>query len=168
MMNPLSPSRRGDRTKDLVGFQVGDVFYAVDIFRVREIINPLEIVVLPHAPDVVLGVAEHRGEVVPIIDLRRRFGLPSAAPTRRTKWLVVARGDRSVGLVVDLVTDVFGSAGDDQREVPQLGHGDRARGIASVYAHQGSLVFVIDVDLVAEPAAEIDIDAIATSAGVAS
>ena len=52
-----SAARRGDRTKNLVGFQVGDVRYALEILRVREIINPLPTVALPHAPKVVLGVA---------------------------------------------------------------------------------------------------------------
>ncbi|HJL32604.1 MAG TPA: chemotaxis protein CheW, partial [Polyangiaceae bacterium LLY-WYZ-15_(1-7)] len=73
--------QRSDRSKNLVGFQVGDVRYAVDILRVREIINPLPLVELPHAPPSVLGVADHRGEVVPVLDLRRRFGLPATAPT---------------------------------------------------------------------------------------
>ena len=74
--------RRADRTKNLVGFLVGDVRYAVDILRVREIINPLGVVPLPHAPPVVVGVSDHRGQVVPVIDLRKRFGLPSAEATR--------------------------------------------------------------------------------------
>src|SRR5687767_5938994 len=101
--------RRGDRTKNLVGFLVGDVRYAVDILRVREIINPLPVVPLPHAPPVVVGVADHRGQVVPVIDLRRRFGLPLIEITRRTKWIIVRAGERASGLVVDAVTDVFGA-----------------------------------------------------------
>ena len=78
---------RSDRSKNLVGFVVGDVRYAVDILRVREIINPLPIVALPHAPPAVLGVADHRGLVIPIVDLRRRFGLEPNQTTRRTKWI---------------------------------------------------------------------------------
>src|SRR5690606_32409332 len=106
--------RRADRSKNLVGFTINDVYYAVDILRVREIINPLPIGPLPHAPAAVLGVADHRGQVVPVLEVRRRFGLPSVGPSRRTKWIVVELGDRQVGLVVDSVTDVFGAGGDDQ------------------------------------------------------
>ncbi|MFW6051203.1 MAG: chemotaxis protein CheW [Myxococcota bacterium] len=155
-----TPRQRTDRSKNLVGFLVGDVFYAVDIFRVREIINPLPVVNLPHAPPVVLGVADHRGDVVPVIDLRRRFGLPPEAPTRRTKWIVVDAGGKAVGLVVDAVTDVFGAGPAEQRAVPALGVGDEARGIAAVYLHDGALVFVIDVDRVAAPAEAIDVSAV--------
>lgn len=149
---------RSDRTKNLVGFLVGDVRYAVDILRVREVVNPLPIVGLPHAPPVVVGVADHRGEVIPVVDLRRRFGLPANEDPRRTKWIIVQTGDRSAGLVVDAVTDVFGAGAPDQREVPQLGAGDAARGISAVYAHEGTLVFVVDVDRLAAAAEFVDLD----------
>ncbi len=86
-----STSRR-DRMKNLVGFLVGDVRYAVDILKVREIINPLDIVELPQSPSSVVGVADHRGEVVPIVDLRARFGLPSAEPTEAIDVGVFAGG----------------------------------------------------------------------------
>jgi purine-binding chemotaxis protein CheW len=147
---------RTDRSKNLVGFVVGDVRYAIDILRVREIINPLPVVALPHAPPAVVGVADHRGHVVPVLDLRRRFGLPAAEATRRTKWIVVQLEQRAVGLVVDGVTDVFGAGAPDQRDVPKLGMGDAARGIHAVYKYDNSLVFVLDIDRVAAPAEAID------------
>jgi purine-binding chemotaxis protein CheW len=150
-------ARRGDRTKNLVGFEVGGVFYAVALLRVREIINPLPTVHLPQSPRTIIGVADHRGEVVPVLDLRSRFGIERAASTRRTKWVIVGVSSRSVGLVVDAVTDVFGAMADAQRAVPQLGRGDEARGISAVYMHEGQLVFVIDVDRVASPAEEVDV-----------
>lgn len=157
---PSLARRRADRSKNLVGFTIADVSYAIDILRVREILNPLPIVPLPHAPAAVLGVADHRGEVVPILEVRRRFGLPSAAPTRRTKWIVVELGDRLVGLVVDSVTDVFGAGERDQRSVPEIGVGDAARGIAAVYRHAGKLVFVLDVDRIAAAAEVLDMTAL--------
>lgn len=152
--------RRGDRNKNLVGFTIADVHYAVDIERVREILNPLPIVPLPHAPPAVLGVADHRGEVVPILDVRRRFGLPSVDATKRTKWIVVALGERLVGLVVDSVTDVFGTTDPEARSVPEIGVGDAARGIAAVYAYDGKLVFVLDVDRIAAVAEILDMRSI--------
>lgn len=157
MSMETSTRQRSDRSKNLVGFTVGDVFYAVDIFRVREIINPLPMVALPHAPPVVVGVADHRGDVVPVIDLRRRFALAPKPATRRTKWIVVDTGGRAVGLVVDAVTDVFGAGPAEQRQVPSLGMGDEARGLSAVYMYEGTLVFVIDVDRVAAPAQALDL-----------
>ena len=153
-MGSVSQRRRGNRQKDLVGFQIGDVAYAVDIHRVREILNPLPTVELPQAPSAVIGVADHRGAVVPIIDLRRRFDLEPLPVTRRTKWVVVDRGGMGVGLVVDRVTDVFGAGPAEQRNVPTL---TRQRGIQAVFSHDSTLVFVLDVDLVTEVTAELEL-----------
>ena len=138
------PRHRHDPSKDFVGFVVGDVEYAVAIARVKEIANPLDIVVLPHAPRAVVGVADYRGEVLPVIDLRLRFGLPPAEVNRRTKWIVVEVASRLAALVVDGVTEVFGTAGAELRPAPPLA-GDDVRGIAGVSHHGGGLVFVLDL-----------------------
>jgi purine-binding chemotaxis protein CheW len=135
---------RHDPSKNLVGFVVGDVEYAVPIARVREIANPLGLVPLPHAPRSVVGVADYRGEVVAVVDLRVRFGLASTPVTRKTKWIVVDVTDRLVALVVDGVTDVFGTPNSELRPAPALGGGDDVRGIAGVVSHGSSLVFVLD------------------------
>src|SRR5687768_13991953 len=117
------PRHRHDPSKNLVGFLVGEVMYAVRIEMVREIVNPLEVVALPRAPKSVLGVADYRGVVVPVIDLRLRFALPPATLSRKTKWIVLdvvapantaSSGPASLvagryaALVVDAVTEVFG------------------------------------------------------------
>jgi purine-binding chemotaxis protein CheW len=163
------PRHRHDPSKDYVGFYVGDVTYAVRIELVREIVNPLEIVELPRAPASVRGVADYRGEVVPVVDLRERFGLPAVPPTRRQKWIVVdvgraapgaspagtpaspgpaassrAADKRFAALVVDAVTEVFGSGGAELRPAPPLGAGDDLRGIAGVTHNAEGLVFVLD------------------------
>jgi purine-binding chemotaxis protein CheW len=139
------PNRqRHDPSKNLVGFVVGDVHYAVSIHRVREIANPLDLVELPKAPKSVTGVADYRGEVVPVIDLRVRFGLDAQEATRRTKWIIVDVDHRFVALVVDAVTEVFGTGGQELRPVPSLGGGDDLRGISGVTSHDGALTFVLE------------------------
>jgi purine-binding chemotaxis protein CheW len=140
----MDAHRHRHDSKSLVGFVVGDVHYAAPIANVGEITNPLPIVALPHAPEAVIGVADYRGDVVPVVDLRVRFGLPATPSTRRTKWIVVDVGDRMVALVVDTVTEVFGTGGAELRPAPSLGDGDDTRGIAGVTTHGGGLVFVID------------------------
>lgn len=157
------PRQRHDPTKNLVGFMVGDVAYAVRIEAVREIVNPLDVVELPRAPKSVRGVASFRGEVVPVVDLRVRFGLEAGGSTRKNKWIVIdimgrpkqphrepAPGPvagRFVALVVDAVTEVFGTGGIEIRPAPPLGADDDIRGIEGVapYAGPGGLVFVLDV-----------------------
>lgn len=155
--------QRSDRHKNLVGFEVADVRYAAEILRVREIINPLPLVLLPGAPPSIVGVADHRGLVVPVLDLRLRFGLARTVASGRTKWVVISRGanaregGRPVALIVDAVTEVFAAGAGDQREVPHLAGDERAKGISAVYATTEGLVFVLDVDTVTEPSASIDV-----------
>lgn len=152
------PRQRHDPSKNLVGFMVGDVSYAVRIELVREIVNPLMVVELPHAPPSVRGVADYRENVVPVVDLRERFGLEELPRTRRNKWIVVdvsrianpqhaARGTngRFVALVVDLVTEVFGTGKQEIKPAPPLGAGEHVRGIDGVTTHGDKLVFVLDV-----------------------
>lgn len=142
------PRHRHDPSKDLVGFLVGDVMYAVRIQVVREIVNPLSLVDLPRAPFAVKGVADYRGEVVPVIDLRERFGLPVAPLSRKTKWIVLDVGQHSgtryAALIVDSVSEVFGLAGGELRAAPPLGIGDAERGIEGVTTLGQRLVFVLD------------------------
>lgn len=144
-------------TKNLVGFEVGGIRYAIDIHRVSEIIRPLSVIELPHMPRTVLGVCDHRGDVVPVVDLRQRFGLrPERHLPHHRRWIVVNRGRRLVALVVDRVTEVFGGDAARERDVPELGERDEARGISTVYSHQGGLVFVVDVDLVTSVSEQLD------------
>lgn len=136
---------RPDPNKSLVGFMVGRVHYAVPISEVREIVNPSSLTELPHLPEAIAGVADHRGEVIPVVDLRTRFGLERLDSLARAKWILVDVNGRTVGLRVDAVTDVFGTGGDNVRPAPHLGDGDDRRGISGVISHGGTLTFVLDV-----------------------
>ena len=145
-MRTRSQPHRPDPQKSLVGFIVGEVCYAIDISVVREIVNPLSITPLPHTPPEVAGVSDHRGEVVPVIDLRVRFGLEPAMPSRSTKWILVDGGTSPIGLIVDAVTEVFGTGGAELRPTPQVGGSHDTRGFAGVTSHNGALTFVLDTD----------------------
>ncbi len=139
-------THRADPHKSLVEFIVGDVHYAIGIGQVREIVNPLPVTQLPHTPPEISGVSDHRGDVIPILDLRARFGLPPIPPSRSTRWILVNAGVRLVGLVVDSVPGVFGTNTDEVRPTPKVGAGRDVRGIAGVTNHNGSLVFVLDIE----------------------
>jgi len=141
---------RHDPSKTLVGFIVGGVHYAVAIAGVREICNPKALVSLPHAPPSVVGVTDYRGNVIPVIDLRMRFGLPPVEQSRRIKWIVVDVGGSLASLVVDQTRGVFGTAGVPHRPAPPLGAGDDMRGIEGVATYDDELVFVLDLRSFAE------------------
>lgn len=136
---------RPDANKSLVGFIVGDVSYAVPITAVKEIINPAVLTTLPHLPASVAGVADHRGDVIVVVDLRARFGLGVLEDQSRSRWVLVNVAGRTVGLIVDQVTEVFGTGGEQVRAAPALGDGDDMRGLIGVISHGGALTFVLDV-----------------------
>ena len=107
MKETTPPPRTPDPSKNLVECSIGGVRYGIAIGAVREIVNPLSTVPLASAPPWITGVADYRNEVVPVVDMRIRFGVAGAATTRRTKWIVVRKGEFSFALVVDAVTEVF-------------------------------------------------------------
>ena len=153
----LSDQTKGIISKNLVGFSLEGVHYAIDIFRVREIIRPLAIYRLPGLPRSVIGFAHHREDVIPVVDLRVRFGLSDDPDARKNRWIIVGRGDRLVALAVEKITEVFGAGQEQRRAVPDVDDDGQARAIAAVYADRGVLVFVIDVDRITEVTDEIDL-----------
>lgn len=142
--------------KDLIRVEVDTVLYALEVARIREIVNPLPLIDLPRERPFVLGVSDYREQVVAVVDLRRLFGLPAQETSRRTKWIILETGATLVGVVVDAVLDVFSSAENEQREVPVLDDRHRVRGITSAYRHEDSLVFLLDPERLVEPAMQID------------
>lgn len=141
--------------RDLIRVEVDNVMYALEIARIREIVNPFPIIELPRERAFVLGVSDYREEVIAIVDLRRLFGLPSREPNRRTKWIILESPRGPVGVVVDAVHDVFSSTNNQTRAVPVLDERHYERGIRSAYRHDDRLVFLLDSDRLAEPAMDI-------------
>jgi purine-binding chemotaxis protein CheW len=97
----------GGEERQLVVFQLGAELYGVEIARVHEIIRLQAVTRVPRAPAFVEGVINLRGKVIPVVDLRRRFGLPSAEHTRASRIVVVEIGDQVVGTIVDGVSEVL-------------------------------------------------------------
>jgi chemotaxis signal transduction protein len=87
---------------------------------------------------------------VPVVELRRRFGLDVLPTTRKTKWIVLEAAGRLVALVVDSATEVFGTGSTGLRQAPSLGSGDGLRGIAGVVDGPSGMVFVLDEQPIAD------------------
>ncbi len=91
----------------LVVFDLADEGYGVDISAVREIIRLQEITQVPRTPEFVEGVINLRGKVIPVIDLRKRFGLTVEAESQDNRIVVVDIGEQDIGVIVDAVTEVL-------------------------------------------------------------
>jgi len=93
--------------EQLVVFQLADEMYAMSIQAVEGIIKMQSITRVPHAPPYVEGVTNLRGEVLPVMDLRKRFGLDAHTADEETRIIVVEMGEEKVGMIVDGVSEVL-------------------------------------------------------------
>ncbi|WP_455755510.1 chemotaxis protein CheW [Sulfurimonas sp.] len=93
-----------DNIVQLVGFIIGEEEYAVPILTIQEIIKPISWTRVPQTPEYVLGVFNLRGSVIPLIDLRTKFGLPAKNHNDETRFFVLKQGDEVAGFVIDRLT----------------------------------------------------------------
>jgi len=140
-------------------FFLGGEEYGVDILRVQEIKGWDKATPLPNTPDYMRGVINLRGSVVPIIDLRRRFGMDRVDYSKTTVIVVLKvhgeKGERTMGFVVDAVSDVY-SVGDDQlRLPPDLGSAAQTSVVKSLATVDGKMVIVLDIDQLVD--ADVDV-----------
>ncbi|ABB44806.1 CheW protein [Sulfurimonas denitrificans DSM 1251] len=93
-----------DNVVQLVGFVIGDEEYAVPILSIQEIIKPFPWTRVPQVPKYVVGVFNMRGAVIPLIDLRLKFGLSPKKHNEETRFIVMRDGDDVAGFVIDRLT----------------------------------------------------------------
>lgn len=132
--------------RELVAFRISDQDFCVDIGVVREIRGWTAATPVPHSPDYMCGVINLRGLVLPIVDLGLRLGMPAALPTPRHAIIVVAAGPRSVGLLVDGVSDILTVQPQDIQAPPNIDGGQTPSALLGVFAQDGRLVSLIAVD----------------------
>jgi len=133
-------------------FTLGAEEYGLPVLKVREIIKVMDITQVPQVPDHVRGVINLRGKVIPVIDLRRKFGLPADEYTERT-CIVVAEVEMPamkvmMGIVVDSVSEVLNVAASEIDETPDFGGQittDYLLGLAKV---KGTVKILLDLDRV--------------------
>lgn len=101
------PQKTDEDIVQLVGFIIGDEEYAIPILNIVEIIKPIEYTRVPSVPDYVLGVFNIRGNVIPLIDLRRKFNLPPINPTPDTRYIVMKGENNIAGFVIDRLTEAI-------------------------------------------------------------
>ncbi len=143
------PADTSGAPADLAGkyltFVLADEFYGLEILTVREIIQMCKITPVPRTPEYVKGVINLRGMVIPIIDLRRQFGLAEKEYTDRTCIIVVKLGGREVGLIVDEVWEVLDIAGEDIEPTPELGTGVDTEFILGISKTAERVTILLDI-----------------------
>lgn len=107
MAENLEHKVESDELLQLVSFKIGDEEFGVDILKVQEINRMLNITKVPNSPEFVEGVVNLRGRIIPVIDLRKRLNLPEKEADNKTRIVVVELEDKTVGFLVDEVSEVL-------------------------------------------------------------
>ncbi len=138
--------KKDDELLQLVTFSIGEEEFGVDILKVQEIIRTMEITKVPRAPEFVEGVINLRGKVIPIIDLRRRFGLSSKVHDNHTRIIVIEINSMIVGFVVDSVSEVLRIPVSTVEPPPPVVAGLDSDYINAVGKLQDRLLILLDLD----------------------
>jgi purine-binding chemotaxis protein CheW len=131
----------------LIAFSIGEQIYGVEITTVREIRAWNGATSLPNTRAYVVGVINLRGTIVPIFDLRARFGEGKTSPTKNHVVVVMSVGEKWVGILVDAVSDILTVQRDDVHTVPE-GNSVDTELLNGIVTHDSQMVGLIDLDAV--------------------
>lgn len=126
-----------------VKFSMEGEFYAFPVSQVREVVRVPEIVPVPGAPSFVLGIINLRGQIVTVIDLRERFGLPGKELEDRSRVLVVEVEGKTLGVLVDAAHEVIPIAADEITEAPRMTSTEGSPFIEGVVTRKDELIILL-------------------------
>src|SRR5215831_10391860 len=150
------PNLLVERAGKYLTFELGQEVYGLPVLRVREVIGRQAAAKVPHAPEYVKGVINLRGKVIPIIDLRMKFGLEQVEQTDRTCIIVVQLNVRKstilAGAVVDRVSEVVTLAAADIEDTPDFGDGTNLPYVLGIAKTKDGVRILVDPDVLFEVA----------------
>ena len=138
-----------DEVVQLVGFVVGNEEFSVPILSIQEIIKPIEWTRVPRTPEYVLGVFNLRGSVIPLIDLRKKFGLSSEKMTDDSRFIVMKNEFETAGFVIDRLTEAIRLKKHEIGPAPETSMQEKTM-IEGVGKQEGKILTILKVDKLLE------------------
>lgn len=129
-----------------VTFLMEDETYGINVMQVQEVLRVSEIAPVPGAPDYVLGIINLRGNVVTVIDTRKRFGLPEHEIDDASRIVIIEVDSQVVGLLVDSVAEVVYLRASEIGVAPEVGNDESSRYIQGVVTRDKDILILIDVN----------------------
>ncbi len=129
-----------------VTFRLEEETYAINVMQVQEVLRVTEIAPVPGAPVFVLGIINLRGNVVTVIDARKRIGLPSKDMDDDTRIVIIEAGDQVVGIVVDAVAEVMYVNESEIEAAPSVGNDDSSKYIQGVVSRDNHITILMDLN----------------------
>jgi purine-binding chemotaxis protein CheW len=128
----------------LVAFILGEQKYALALTAVQRVVRMVEVTPLPKAPEIVLGVIDFQGAIIPVMNMRKRFGLPETEISLSDQLIVADTVTRRVALVVNSVTGVLERAAEEVTETETITPG--AQYVEGITRLQGSILFIHNLE----------------------
>lgn len=148
---PVTATRSG-RPSEYLAFKLGTENYGIDILCVQEIRSYEPPTRMANAPDFIKGVVNLRGVIVPIIDMRIKFGLSQVDYDHLTVVIVINVGETVLGMVVDGVSDVISLTAEEMHSVPEMSTNIISNHVEAIGAIQGRMLVLLDIEkLMASP-----------------
>ena len=148
--------------KQYLTFMIGDEYYGVNILKVREIKGYTDVTRIPNTPDYIKGVLNLRGTIVPIVNLRMKFGMEQIDNTAVTVIIVVMVKGRVTGMIVDTVSDVLTLPAKEVKPPPSFGTNVDTSFIDGIGTSEERLVTLLDIDRVLTDQEREQVESVAT------
>ncbi|HEB30967.1 MAG TPA: chemotaxis protein CheW [Spirochaetes bacterium] len=147
-----------EKLDQMISFNIGEEDYGVNIQTVKEVIRKREITRLPKAPAFVKGVINLRGDIIPIIDLRERFGMEQRESTDMTRVIVAEVDGRPIGMVVDSVSHVIRIAQDQIEPPPEMVGGISEEYLKGVGKVGEQLIVLLNIDRILSATEKVELE----------
>lgn len=145
-------SKGDDRGGKYLVFHLGREEFGIRVLKVREIMGIQDITAVPHTPSHIKGVINLRGKVIPVVDLRLKFGMPPEEYSPRTCIIVVQirgeAGSMLMGIIVDGVAEVLNLANSDIEDTPDFGDGTATPYLLGMAKVKGKVKILLEIDQV--------------------
>ncbi len=138
----------GQKGGKYLTFGLAEETYGLEILKVREIMGLMDITAVPRTPDFVKGVINLRGKVIPVVDLRLKFGMVEAEHTEKTCIIVVQVGTVEMGILVDKVSEVLNIVGGEIEDTPSFGVSVNTDFILGMGKTNGKVTILLDISKV--------------------
>ena len=135
-----------DAMSQWVTFHLEEETYGINVTQVKEVLRLTEIAPVPGAPDYVIGIINLRGNVVTVIDTRRRFGLPPTESDDSSRIVILEVEGQVVGILVDSVAEVVDLPGSAIESAPNVGNDESSKYIQGVTSRDGELLILVDLN----------------------
>ncbi|MBI5729901.1 MAG: purine-binding chemotaxis protein CheW [Ignavibacteriales bacterium] len=142
----------------LVSFTLNEEEFGIDILMVQEIIRMLQITKVPNSPDFVDGVVNIRGRIIPVVDLRCKLGMPRKEHDKETRIVVVEVSGKTIGFIVDAVTEVLRIPSSTIEAPPELIAGVNSEFIKAVGKLEDCLLILIDLEKILSNPEELKLE----------